>query len=67
MSRNTANAGPSPVQHDWSCLCLAWRTAIEIESLPDNAKEPRVPERLKDLSAPLRALVDSRKFDAELV
>ena len=52
---------------DWRCLYLAWLAAIEAESLPDNATEPPVPAGLKDLTAPLRALVDFLDIDTELV
>jgi len=52
---------------DWRCLYLAWLCAIETESLPDNAKEPPVPAGLKDLTAPLQALVDFLDIDTELI
>ncbi len=52
---------------DWRCLYLAWLSAIETESLSDNATEPPVPAGLKDLSAPLGAFVDFLNIDTALV
>jgi FtsZ-interacting cell division protein YlmF len=52
---------------DWRCLYLAWLCGIEIETLPESATEPPVPPGMKDLSAPLRALVDFLGIDTELI
>jgi hypothetical protein len=52
---------------DWRCLYLAWLAGIETESLADSAKEPPVPAGLKDLTAPLRSLVDFLSIDTELI
>lgn len=52
---------------DWRCLYLAWLCGIEIETLPESATEPPVPAGMKDLSAPLRALVDFLGIDTELI
>ena len=52
---------------DWRCLYLAWLAGIETDSLADSAKEPSVPSGLKDLTAPLRALVDFLNIDTELI
>ena len=52
---------------DWRCLYLAWLRGIEVENLSDNVPEPPVPAGLKDLSAPLQALVDFLEIDTELV
>lgn len=52
---------------DRRCLYLAWLCGIEMDSLPQNAKEPPVPAGLKNLSAPLRAFVDFLAIDMELV
>ena len=52
---------------DWRCLYLAWLCGIEVNSLPGRATEPPVPSGMKDLSAPLRALVDFLGIDTELI
>ena len=52
---------------DRRCLYLAWLCGIESESLPDNDTEPPVPGGLKNLSAPLRTLIDFLDIDTELV
>jgi hypothetical protein len=52
---------------DWRCLYLAWLCGIEVHSLPERATEPPVPAGMKDLSAPLRALVDFLGIDTELI
>lgn len=52
---------------DWRCLYLAWLVGIETESLPDKAKEPPVPPGLRELTAPLQALVDFLGVDTELI
>jgi len=55
------------LEGDWRCLYLAWLEGIETDSLADNAIEPPVPHGLKDLSAPLVALVNFLDVDTELV
>lgn len=52
---------------DRRCLYLAWLCGIEMDCLPENAKEPPVPAGLKNLSAPLQAFVDFLAIDTELV
>ncbi|MBI4718181.1 MAG: hypothetical protein HY763_10280 [Planctomycetes bacterium] len=52
---------------DSRCLYLAWLCGIEIETLPEGATEPPVPAGMKDLSAPLQALVDFLGIDTELI
>ena len=52
---------------DWRCLYLTWLRGVEIGSLRATAKEPRVPAGLKELSAPLRALVEFMRVDTELI
>ena len=52
---------------DWRCLYLGWLAAVQTGHLPDDDMEPPVPAGLKDLTAPLGALVDYLGIDAELV
>ena len=52
---------------DHRALYLAWLAGAQTGELDDRAREPPVPPGLGDLSAPLRALVDFLRVDADLL
>jgi hypothetical protein len=52
---------------DHRALYLAWLAGVRAGELDDDAREPPVPPGLRDLSAPLQALVDFLRVDADLL
>jgi hypothetical protein len=52
---------------DWRCLYLGWLLCVQSDDLEEDAVEPAVPPGLRDLSAPLQALVDFLRIDTDLL
>jgi hypothetical protein len=52
---------------DFRCLYLGWLLCAQIGELGDGEREPPVPANLRQLTAPLRSLIDFLCIDEDLV
>lgn len=52
---------------DLRCLYLSWLACLWTEELDDDAPEPPVPPGMRELSAPLSALAEFLRLDADLL